>query len=191
MNPSLTDELSEWIKSGKPMLLARLGGTEGKIAGQYCEKILKLIKNYNSKTLDWLFSTSGFFADDYETKTKAVDEYARLTLDGLKDCDYLSAMFPPKIYMPYFLSTTPKMQPQLFLILDLILIFLQKNLGRLLFRTQENMNPPEGKHRYAARKTPIRARNAVIRQRNALRVKYSRGESSNSHEGGHNDGEKD
>ena len=25
------------------------------------------------------------------------------------------------------------------------------------------MNPPEGKHRYAARKTPIRTRNAVIR----------------------------
>ena len=32
------------------------------------------------------------------------------------------------------------------------------------------MNPPEGKQRYAGRKTPIRAKNAVIRPRNALRV---------------------
>ena len=102
MIPSLTDELSEWIKSGKPMLLARLGGTEGNIAGQYCEKELSLRKEYAPEVLKWLFSTSGFFADDYETKTKAVDEYARLTLDGLKECDYLSATFPPKIYMPYF-----------------------------------------------------------------------------------------
>ena len=100
--PSLSDEIAEWIESGKPMLLARLGGTEGNIAGQYCEKALKSRKDYASDTLDWLFTTSCFFADDYEDKTKAVDEYARLTLEGLKECDYLSAMFPPKIYMPYF-----------------------------------------------------------------------------------------
>ena len=87
--PSLSDEIAEWIESGKPMLLARLGGTEGNIAGQYCEKALKSRKDYASDTLDWLFTTSGFFADDYEYKTKAVDEYARLTLEGLKECDYL------------------------------------------------------------------------------------------------------
>ena len=100
--PSLSNEIAEWIESGKPMLLARLGGTEGNIAGQYCEKVLNLRKSYLSQTLDWLFTTSGFFADDYEDRTIAVDEYARLTLEGLKECDFLSAMFPPKIYMPYF-----------------------------------------------------------------------------------------
>ena len=52
--------------------------------------------------MDWLFRTSGFFADDYKDKIQAVDEYARITIDGLKECDYLSATFPPKIYMPYF-----------------------------------------------------------------------------------------
>lgn len=95
-------ELSERIKYGNSFLLARLGGTEGRIAGQYCEKELSIRKMYDFNTVDWLFRTSGFFADDYKDKIQAVDEYARLTLDGLKDCDYLSAMFPPKIYMPYF-----------------------------------------------------------------------------------------
>lgn len=100
--PSLSQEISDWIDSGKPMLLARLGGTEGNIAGQYCEKVLSLRKRYHPDTLNWLFTTSGFFADDYEEKEKAVDQYAILTLNGLKECDYLSATFPPKIYMPYF-----------------------------------------------------------------------------------------
>lgn len=100
--PSLSDDIVEWIESGRPMLLARLGGTEGNIAGQYCEKAVHIRNEYDPDTLNWLFTTSGFFADDYEDKTKAVDEYAQLTLDGLKDCDYLSAMFPPKVYMPYF-----------------------------------------------------------------------------------------
>lgn len=102
MIPSLADEIADWIESGKPMLLARLGGTEGRIAGQYCEKELSLRKEYDFGTLEWLFNTSGFFADDYDDKTKAVDQYAKLTIDGLKECDYLSATFPQKIYMPYF-----------------------------------------------------------------------------------------
>ena len=38
-----------------------------------------------------------FFIGSYHFNT-----YTRLTLEGLKECDYLSAMFPPKIYMPYF-----------------------------------------------------------------------------------------
>lgn len=108
MIPSLAGEIADWIESGKPMLLARLGGTEGRIAGQYCEKKLSLRKEYDSETLDWLFSTSGFFADDYEDKNKAVDQYAKLTIDGLIECDYLSATFPQKIYMPYFFKNYAK-----------------------------------------------------------------------------------
>lgn len=99
---SLSCELGKWIESCKPMLLARLGGTEGRIAGQYCEKKLSLRKEYEPSILEWLFSTSGFFADDYDDIIKAVDQYAELTIDGLKECDYLSATFPKKIYMPYF-----------------------------------------------------------------------------------------
>ncbi len=105
---SLSDNIAQHIESGRPMLLARLGGTEGAIAGQYCERKLKIRKHYNPQTLDWLFTTSGFFADDYEDKSQAVDSYAELTIEGLSDCDYLSAMFPTKIYMPYFFKRFAK-----------------------------------------------------------------------------------
>ena len=100
--PSLSDEMVKWIESGKPMLLARLGGTEGRVAGEYCEKKLGLRKHYSQDVCNWLYTTSGFFADDYENKEVAMDEYAELTIDGIKYCDYLSAMFPTKIYMPFF-----------------------------------------------------------------------------------------
>ncbi len=99
---SLSDDISQFIENGKPMLLARLGGTEGVIAGQYCERILKMRDNYSEEMLDWLFTTSGFFADDYDNKTEAVDKYAELTIKGIPECDFLSAMFPSRIYTPYF-----------------------------------------------------------------------------------------
>ena len=110
--PSLSDEIAQHIESGKPMLLARLGGTEGVIAGQFCERRLKMRDDYSESMLNWLFTTSGFFADDYENKSEAVDKYARMTVEGMPDCDYLSAMFPSKVYMPYFFkrfarNTTP------------------------------------------------------------------------------------
>lgn len=98
----ISPELSEKIKTGNSFLLARLGATEGNVAGQYCEKKLKIRKRYEKNTIDWFYSTSGFFADDFDNKEKAMDLYAEFTVDGIKDCDYLSAMFPPKIYMPYF-----------------------------------------------------------------------------------------
>jgi hypothetical protein len=106
--PSLSDDIAQWIEQGKPMLLARLGGTEGVIAGQYCERQLKMRDNYSDEMLNWLFTTSGFFADDYDDKTQAVDQYAKLTIDGIPDCDYLSAMFPSKVYMPYFFKRFAK-----------------------------------------------------------------------------------
>jgi len=105
---SLSDEIAEHIESGRPMLLARLGGTEGVIAGQYCDQKLGIKDNYSKEMLDWLFTTSGFFADDYEDPIQAVDKYAQLTIDGIPDCDYLSAMFPSKIYMPYFFKRFAK-----------------------------------------------------------------------------------
>ena len=110
--PSLSDDIAKYIETGKPMLLARLGGTEGVIAGQYCERKLGLRKDYSDGMLNWLFTTSGFFADDYDDKSQAVDKYAQLTIEGIGDCDFLSAMFPSKVYMPYFFkrfakNTTP------------------------------------------------------------------------------------
>ena len=101
---SLTEDISYFLDNKKPMLLARLGGTEGSIAGQYCEMQLSLRKKYNEDTLNWFFTTSGFFADDYEDVEIAVNQYAEMTLDGLKECDFLSATFPPKVYIPYFLA---------------------------------------------------------------------------------------
>ncbi len=105
---SFSDDIAECIENKKPMLLARLGGTEGAIAGQYCDKELGLTDVYNKATLDWLFTTSGFFADDYEDKIVAVDRYAALTIEGMSECDYLSAMWPPRIYMPYFFKKFAK-----------------------------------------------------------------------------------
>lgn len=100
--PSLSDEIARRIEEGTPMLLARLGGTEGRVAGEYCERMVGIREHYSEDICDWLYTTSGFFADNYEDKEKAMDEYAQLTLDGLEECDFLSATFPPKIYMPYF-----------------------------------------------------------------------------------------
>ena len=100
--PSLSDEIAGRIETGKPTLLARLGLTEGYIMGQYCEKKLSNNREYDPNTISWFFSTSGFFADDYQNKEDAVDKYALMSLDGLQECDYLSATFPPKVYIPYF-----------------------------------------------------------------------------------------
>lgn len=105
---SLSDDIAQLIESGRPMLLARLGGTEGVIAGQYCERKLNMRDNYSQEMLDWLFTTSGFFADDYDDKSQAVDKYVELTIQEMSDCDYLSAMFPTKIYMPYFFKRFAK-----------------------------------------------------------------------------------
>ena len=109
--PSLTREIGSFIESGKPMMMARLGNTEGRIAGQYCEKLVGLRKKYDKEWMNWLFTTSGFFADDMD-REEAADRYAKMTLDGLKECDFLSAMFPQKVYMPYlFHHYCPDTQP--------------------------------------------------------------------------------
>ena len=100
--PSISDEIVKRIEDGTPMLLARLGGTEGRVAGEYCERMLGIREHYSADICDWLYTTSVFFADNYDDKEKAMDEYAQLTLNGLSECDFLSATFPPKIYMPYF-----------------------------------------------------------------------------------------
>lgn len=53
-----------------------------------------------------MYSTSGFFADDYEDKDAALDKYSEMILDAIPECDYLSAVAPKKVYIPYFLSIT-------------------------------------------------------------------------------------
>lgn len=98
---SISDELADRIESGKPMLLARLGGTEGRVAGEYCERMLGMREHYSQDLQEWLYTTSGFFADDYEDKELAMDEYAKMTLEGIGECDYLSALFPERVYMPF------------------------------------------------------------------------------------------
>ena len=110
--PSLTEELGKRIEQGIPTLMARLGGTEGRVAGEFIERRLHMQKHYSPSLIQWLYTTSGFFADDYSDREKAMDEYAELTLAGLADCDYLSAMFPERDYMPFLFkhfttNTTP------------------------------------------------------------------------------------
>lgn len=102
MIPSLSDEIAKKIENAESFLLARLGATEGAVAGQYCERKLNIRSHYEKSTMDWFYSTSGFFADDNADKEEAMDLYAKITIDGLGDCDYLSAFFPKKIYMPFF-----------------------------------------------------------------------------------------
>ena len=96
------DTFSQYVKNQKPMLLARLGGTEGNVAGEYCEKRLGLRRAYSDTVINWFYTTSGFFADDYANKEQAMDQYAELTLEGIKECDFLSAFFPTRVYMPFF-----------------------------------------------------------------------------------------
>lgn len=98
----LSDEIAERIEKGVPTMMARLGGTEGQIAGQYCERTLGMRRHYEKDTMEWMYTTSGFFADDYKNKEDALDEYSRITLEGMASCDYLSATFPPRIWIPYF-----------------------------------------------------------------------------------------
>lgn len=110
--PSIFDELADRIESGKPMLLARLGSSEGAITGSFCEKNLGEKKSYEDWLIDFFYLTSGFFSDDYDNKEKAIDEYAQLTLNGIGECDYLSAFWPSRPYMPFFFkyyakNTTP------------------------------------------------------------------------------------
>lgn len=97
----LSDKIVTDINSGKPTLVARLGCTEGYIFSEYCERVLKLRKGYSKEWKEALFSTSGFFADDYSDKDLATDEYAKLTLNGLTECDYLCANFPNSYFFPY------------------------------------------------------------------------------------------
>ena len=94
-------DIQERLKNNEPTFFARLGGTEGVVAGQYCEKLLGMRTHYSEDIINWLYTTSGFFSDDYDDKEKAMDEYAQLTLDGLSECDYLSAMFPSRDYVPF------------------------------------------------------------------------------------------
>lgn len=98
----LEKELADRIKNGDSFLLARLGNTEGTVLGQYLGKKYGVNRTYSSVTRDWLYSTSGFFADDYPDEEIAMDEYAKLTLRGLKDCDYLCARWPDSFYQPFF-----------------------------------------------------------------------------------------
>lgn len=99
--PSLTEELVDRISWGSPTLLARLGGTEGRVVGEFIERKFDIRKHYSNDLIQWLYTTSGFFADDYADKEKAMDIYAELTLSGLPECDFLSAMFPERDYMPF------------------------------------------------------------------------------------------
>ena len=104
INPylSISDDIVAQINSGKPLLVARLGGTEGYITGQYCERMLGTRKKYVEDTVKWMYSTSGFFADNYEDKSAALDKYSEMILDAIPECDYLSAVAPKKVYIPYF-----------------------------------------------------------------------------------------
>lgn len=99
---SLEREYAEKIKHGDPFLVARLGNTEGTILGQYLGKKYGVNRGYNAETKQWLLSTSGFFADDYENVDDAIDKYAKLTLDGLPYVDYLCARWPESFYQPFF-----------------------------------------------------------------------------------------
>ena len=98
----LEHEFSEKIQHKDPFLVARLGNTEGTILGQYLGKKYGVNRGYSEETKKWLLSTSGFFADDYESIDEAIDLYSQLTLEGLSECDYLCARWPESFYQPFF-----------------------------------------------------------------------------------------
>ena len=123
------DTFSQYVNNQKPLLLARLGGTEGNVAGEYCEKRLGLRKAYSNTVINWFYTTSGFFADDYANKEQAMDQYAELTLEGIKECDYLSAFFLQGFICHSFSSIIHKMLLQRIPIPDLASIKLQISIG--------------------------------------------------------------
>ena len=79
------DKLVEMIADNKPLMIARVGNTELAIVKEYLQKQINIISNYDDFWLDYLFSTSGFFAK--KRNDDIVDKFAIEHIESIKKCD--------------------------------------------------------------------------------------------------------
>lgn len=83
--------LGKAISSDKPFMAARLGNTEAYIASGL---------KYSSIPyywVNWLYRTSGFFSKDNKISFSDVINYAQLTIESIKKCDYNLCRFESEI----------------------------------------------------------------------------------------------
>jgi len=88
-------EVKDRILRGIPTFLGRMGYTEAEIVNWYCMQKAGVRKSYNEVWVDWLYRTSGFFADDWENRDEAIDAFAELLISCYSCCDYICTYFPP------------------------------------------------------------------------------------------------
>lgn len=84
-NKNSMDKIVEMIADNKPLMIARVGNTELAIVKEYLQKQINLIDNYDDFWLNYLFSTSGFFAK--KRNNDIVDKFAIEHIESIKKCD--------------------------------------------------------------------------------------------------------
>lgn len=79
------EEIFKAIIDNKPFMIARVGNTELAIIKQFLQKKEKVLDNYNEFWLDYLFSTSGFFAKD--RNERVIDKFVFEHIEAIENCD--------------------------------------------------------------------------------------------------------
>lgn len=87
---SANNSIKDLIGLGGPFFAARLGNTEAAICREYLNGI------YSEKWIRWMYTTSGFYSID-GICTDDLDEYARITIDAIKNCDIHLCRFENEI----------------------------------------------------------------------------------------------
>jgi len=82
--------LKQLILSKKPFMAGRLGNTEAAICYEYTNGY------YTDKWLKWLTTTSGFFSTNSDL-IKDVNQYARITIAAINNCDVHLCRFENEI----------------------------------------------------------------------------------------------
>lgn len=79
------NEVVKMIEDNKPLMVARVGNTELTIVKEFLQKQINIIDNYDEFWLDYLFTTSGFFAKN--RNNDIVDKFAIEHIESIKKCD--------------------------------------------------------------------------------------------------------
>lgn len=83
-------ELYRLIKSGVPLMVARLGNTEAMVVQE------SLYSASSRLWTEWLYTTAGFFsANNYSIED--IDMYSKLTIEAIKNCDLHCCRFENQI----------------------------------------------------------------------------------------------
>lgn len=77
----LNQLISDKIHKTEPFMVARLGNTEAMIAQEY------LSGSLSGKWTQWLLNTSGFYVSAGQRVCDTIEEYAKLTISAINNCD--------------------------------------------------------------------------------------------------------